>query len=160
MENCLIFQDEGSLAEELPGLQSLMAAVNRNVLHTVVCSDIGVICKNTAELVETVRQLESKDTALILVKNAVDFSTAMRRSVLLACNTFLELGAPAPPPTSGTTCGCWPAAAAGWAGYPTGYTSVRKPENSRVKKLLPPTAARTGRNRQAHLLFIWNGIPG
>jgi site-specific DNA recombinase len=146
VENCLIFQDEGSLAEELPGLQSLMAAVNRNVLHTVVCSDIGVICKNTAELVETVRQLESKDTALILVKNAVDFSTAMGRSVLLACNTFLELERASA--ASNIRDNMRMLARSGrWLGgvTPTGYTSVRKPgkqpgEKNYCLQLLPEQA--------------------
>ncbi len=146
VENCLIFQDEGSLSDELPGLQSLMAAVNRRVLHTVVCAEIGVICKNTAELAEMARRMDSNGVALILVKNAIDFSSALGRSFLLACDTLLELERTSV--ASNIRDNMRMLARSGrWLGgvAPTGYVSVQKPgkqpgEKNYCLQLLPDQA--------------------
>ncbi len=126
-ENCLVFQDEGSLTEDLPGLDSLMAAANRSVLHTVLCTDIGIICKSTGELLEMARQLESKDATLILVNNAIDFSTPLGRGFLLAGDIFLELERTSAAANIRDNMRIL-ARSGRWLGgvTPTGYTSVRK----------------------------------
>jgi len=88
----LTFSDDGGLGEEnLPGLAALRGKAVAGELRAVVCAEVGVLCRSVFEFVEAARFFEGAGVSLIFVKDRIDLSSAIGRTLLYTAEVFSSL---------------------------------------------------------------------
>ncbi|MCL2580256.1 MAG: recombinase family protein [Oscillospiraceae bacterium] len=87
-----VFSDEGSLGDEnLPGLAALRGKAQAGELRAVVCAELCVLCRSGFEFVEAARFFEGAGVSLIFVKDRIDLSSAIGRTLLYTAEMFSSL---------------------------------------------------------------------
>ena len=91
-DECQVFRDDASLGyESLPGLAELREQAQAGNFRAVICSDLGILCRNGAELAQTARFFNDCGVALIFAKDNIDLSSAIGRTLLYCAETLVQL---------------------------------------------------------------------
>ncbi|MDR2908812.1 MAG: recombinase family protein [Oscillospiraceae bacterium] len=88
----LVYKDAGALGDgELPGLEKLRADAALGAFGTVVCAELGVLCRGSGELLDYSGAFRERGVSLIFVKERIDTASGAGKALLYSAELLMTL---------------------------------------------------------------------